>query len=145
GTAARLAAERFVNDTELDALRRYHHEMNSMGPAGGIDAFAHYMDLNEAFHAAIVELAGSPLLRKMLDQVMALPFAAPSAVVFANSRIPTAPQHFAIGQEQHHVILESIENRQGSRAEATAREHARLSRRNLEMILADKSLLSQVP
>ncbi len=145
GTAARLAAERFVEGRELETLRRCHNEMKAYTPSGNIDLFARYMDLNDAFHAAIVDLARSPLLRKTLDRVMALPFAAPSAVVYANAKIPTAAQHFAIGQEHHQVLVESIENREGARAEATAREHARLSRRNLEMILADRSLLSQVP
>jgi GntR family transcriptional regulator of vanillate catabolism len=41
--------------------------------------------------------------------------------------------------------VEAIEQRHGARADALAREHSRLSRRNLEAVLADKSLLSQVP
>jgi len=148
GTAARLAAERHNGDSELAALREYRDAMEaySISPNGpNIDKFAQYMDLNEAFHAEIVTLSKSPLLRKTLDRVIALPFAAPSAVVFANARVPHAAYNFAVGQEHHHAIVEAIEQRHGARAEALAREHSRLSRRNLEAVLSDKSLLSQVP
>src|SRR5215471_7472205 len=146
GSAARLASERFTNSSELDRLRSYRDEMESLScDSPNIDGFARYMDFNEAFHAEIVNLAKSPLLRKTLDRVVALPFAAPSAVVFANVRIPNAAGHFAIGQEHHRAIVEAIEQREGARAEAVAREHSRLARRNLEAILSDKSILSQMP
>jgi GntR family transcriptional regulator of vanillate catabolism len=80
-----------------------------------------------------------------LDRVIAIPFAAPSAVVFANIRVPNATRNFALGQEHHQAIVEAIEQRQGARAEALAREHARIARRNLEAILSDERILSQVP
>lgn len=146
GTAARLAAERFVHASDLDTLRKYLDSMDVRLPASpNIDGFAQYMEYNEAFHAEIVALAQSPLLRKALDRVIAIPFVAPSAVVVANLRVPNAMGNFAVGQEHHHAIVESIERRQGTRAEALAQEHARLSRRNLEAILGDPSLVSQVP
>ena len=145
GTAARLAAERHNGASELAALRQYRDAMEAHSISSNIDTFAQYMDLNEAFHAEIVTLSRSPLLRKTLDRVIALPFAAPSAVVFANARVPNAAHNFAVGQEHHHAIVEAIDQRHGARAEALAREHSRLSRRNLEAVLADRSLLSQVP
>lgn len=146
GSAARLACERFTDASELDNLRHFRDQMEAHTLTNAnIDAFAQYMDLNEAFHAEIVRLAKSPILRKTLDRVVALPFAAPSAVVFANARVPNAARNFEIGQEHHSAIVEAIEQRQGTRAEAVAREHSRLARRNLEAILADKSILSQVP
>ena len=146
GTAARLAAERFVHSSDLDTLRKYLDLMEVRLPASpNIDGFAQYMDHNEAFHAEIVALSQSPLLRKTLNRIITIPFVAPSAVVVANLHVPNAMGNFAVGQEHHHAIVESIERRQGTRAEALAQEHARLSRRNLEAILSDSSLLSQVP
>jgi GntR family transcriptional regulator, vanillate catabolism transcriptional regulator len=50
-----------------------------------------------------------------------------------------------LGQEQHHAILEAVERGQGTRAEAVAREHAQLSRRNLEISLADAHIRNYVP
>jgi GntR family transcriptional regulator of vanillate catabolism len=158
GTAARLAAERLAHERELSDIRLAMSEMEAyLGPAGNIDSFARYLDLNDAFHGAVVELAKSPMLRRTLDQVMLLPFAQPSAMVFARSKLPgttrevpgsrvsAANEMFAIGQEHHRVILDAIVQRQGSRAEAAAREHSRLSRRILETALQDRDLLNCVP
>ena len=50
-----------------------------------------------------------------------------------------------IAEEQHRAILDAIEHREGSRAEGLAREHARLTRRNLEEALADPKTLKNIP
>jgi GntR family transcriptional regulator, vanillate catabolism transcriptional regulator len=146
GTGARLAAERLGKDRELTEMRQCMDEMNAyLGPVSSIDSFARYLDLNDAFHAAVIRLAKSPMLERSLDRVLTLPFAQPSAVVFARSKLPGAAEMFAIGQEHHRVILDAIEHRQGTRAEAAAREHSGLSRRILEALLADRETLSYVP
>jgi GntR family transcriptional regulator of vanillate catabolism len=146
GTAARLAAERLKHDSELTGIRRSMTEMDAyLGPVASIDSFTRYLDLNDVFHAAVLDLAKSPMLRRALDQVMLLPFAQPGAVVFARSKLPGAGELFAIGQEQHRVILEAIAHRQGTRAEAAAREHSRLSRRILESVLENRDILNCVP
>jgi GntR family transcriptional regulator, vanillate catabolism transcriptional regulator len=103
------------------------------------------MDLNEAFHRALADLSRNQILLRSLANLNALPFAAPSAMVFARSKLPNAAEMFVTGQEQHHAILEAIEARQGTRAEALAREHARLARRNLETVLGDETIQSCVP
>ncbi len=144
GTAARLASERLVHDRELDTLRRYNEEMEAVKHPT-IDTFARYLDLNEAFHSALVDLAKSSILRRTLERVTALPFASPSALVFVRSKLPKATEMFGLGHEHHRAIIEAIENRQGTRAESLAREHAQLSRRNLEAILRDNSLWTTLP
>jgi GntR family transcriptional regulator of vanillate catabolism len=146
GTAARLAAERLEDDRELDALRRIRDEMDSMQkPGGSEDSFSLYLDLNEQFHSEVVRLAKNDMLQWTLDRVISLPFASPSALVFARSKLPGAAEMQIIGQEQHQAIVEAIENRHGTRAESVAREHARLSRRNLELVLTDREILSVIP
>lgn len=146
GTAARLAAERLAGEHELDAIRQSMSEMNAyLGPVSSVDSFSRYLDLNDAFHGAVIRLAKSPMLVRSLDQVLALPFAQPSSVVFARTKMPATEQMFAIGQEHHRVILDAIERRQGARAEATAREHSGLSRRILEYVMADREIMSHVP
>jgi GntR family transcriptional regulator of vanillate catabolism len=50
-----------------------------------------------------------------------------------------------VGHEQHYSILEAVERRQGTRAEALAREHAQLSRRNLQLSLTDEKIRNYVP
>ncbi len=144
GTAARLAAERLSDSRELNAMREYRDQMDSILHPN-IDSFARYLDLNESFHSAIVGLAKSAMLHRTLQHVMALPFASPSALVFARSKLPKAAEMLTIGHEHHHAIVEAIEHRQGTRAESLAREHAQLSRRNLELVLSDQAVWSCVP
>jgi GntR family transcriptional regulator of vanillate catabolism len=144
GTAARLAAERFGSAEELRTLRAYQSRMDTFDSSTA-ESFALYMDWNEAFHSALIDLAKSPMLRRSIEQVNALPFASPSAMVYARSRLPQAKQMFAIGQEHHHAIIEAVAHRQGARAESLAREHALLSRRNLERALMDRAIMSFVP
>ena len=110
-----------------------------------VDTFGAYMELNESFHAELVNLARSAMLLRSVEHVKTLPFASPSALVFARSKLPRAVEMILVGQEQHHAILEAVEHRQGTRAEALAREHAQLSRRNLESSLTDKHIRNYVP
>jgi GntR family transcriptional regulator of vanillate catabolism len=144
GTAARLAAERLKDSSDLDPLRRCRDEIDAYLPPT-IDTFARYLDLNDEFHAALIDIARSPMLRRSLEQVLSLPFAGPSATVFARSKLPKAAEMLALGNVQHHAIVEAIEKRQGTRAESLAREHARLSRQNLEVALSDQSIWNCVP
>ena len=85
------------------------------------------------------------MLRRTLDRVQSLPFASPSATVFARIKLPQAKELLALAESQHNAIIAAIENRQGSRAETLMREHAGLALRNLEAAIADKEVLSYVP
>jgi len=75
-----------------------------------------------------------------------------SANEWAKTQLDTAGAELrkaeaAIGQfrAEHNAIIEAIQNRQGSRAESLAREHAGLALRNLEAALVDKEVLNSVP
>jgi GntR family transcriptional regulator of vanillate catabolism len=144
GTAARLAAERLVSESELLILRKLRDAMDGV-PMSSVDSFSRYLELNEAFHNEVIRLAKCPMVQWTLERVTSLPFASPSAVVFARSKLPGAAEMHTIGAEQHRAIVEAIANHEGSRAESLAREHSRLSRRNLETALSNKEILNQVP
>jgi GntR family transcriptional regulator, vanillate catabolism transcriptional regulator len=154
GAAARLAAERLVHLDELAQLREYRDELDAMVRLEAdpdhfaepdIDSYARYLDLNELFHSEIVKLSKSSMLRRALDHVTSVPFASPSALLYVRSKLPRAPQIFAIAHEHHRAIVEAIEQRQGSRAEALAREHSLMTRHNVELALSDANILSGVP
>ena len=49
-----------------------------------------------------------------------------------------ARQILLIAQDHHRVVLDAIENREGARAEAIMREHARLAARNLRLALSNR-------
>src|ERR1700677_2440094 len=154
GAAARLAAERLESPSELTLLRDYRDQMDAMVQIDGdpdrftepdIDSFARYLDLNEAFHSEIVTLSKSSMIRRALGQVNSVPFASPSPLLYVRAKLPRAPHMFAVSHEHHRSIVEAIEHRQGSRAEAVAREHSRMTRGNVEFALSDTSILSGVP
>src|SRR5215471_11561174 len=144
GTAARLAAERLMKADELETIREVQARLDAIKHIT-VDTFGAYMELNESFHAELVSLAKSAMLRRSVEHVKTLPFASPSALVFARSKLPRAAEMILVGQEQHHAILEAVERRQAARAEALAREHAQLSLRNLEISLADEEIRNYVP
>jgi GntR family transcriptional regulator of vanillate catabolism len=144
GTAARLAAERLVDDSELDRLRRCRDEIDRHTELS-ISSLPEYMDGNEAFHAAIVDLAKSKMLRRSLERANSLPFASPSAMVFPTSMLAASSETLYIAKFQHRSIVEAIQNRQGTRAEHLAREHGRLAWRVFELTLEHAEALRRVP
>jgi len=144
GTAARLAAERLVDASEVETLRRLGGEMDRLERLT-LDSFAHYMDLNEAFHLAIIDLAKSAMVKRAFEQAVSLPFASPSAMVFPTSGLANADEALAIAKQHHSSLVDAIQTRQGTRAEHLAREHAFLGRRVLAMALSDSETLSRIP
>ena len=144
GGAARLAAERWIDDSELDALRKAQSDMDAMGEPAA-DQFPLFLELNDVFHHEIVHLAKSRVLRQTLDRHFAFPFASPNALVNVRPKLPEASHLYVISQEHHLRIIEAISKRQSARAERLAQEHAQLSRRNLEIVLAETDFLKSLP
>ena len=144
GTAARFAAERLDDDAELDVLRQYCAQMEALDGLT-IDTFALYMDLNEAFHAGLADLAKSAMLRRSITQVSSLPFASASAMVFPTSVLPNAGANFVIANDHHRTVVDAIAQRQGARAESIAREHAYVARRVLGEALSDTNAVTRIP
>ncbi|MEQ8347479.1 MAG: GntR family transcriptional regulator [Sneathiellaceae bacterium] len=146
GTAARLAAERGAPPAALDAVRRLLQELDVVVAAPpGERAFGDYVAGNERFHDLLARLAGSDLIRREVERVVTLPFAGPSAFVEAQAALPAFRDVMRQAQGQHWAMLEAIEGREGARAEALAREHARLARRNLDAVLRNAALADRVP
>ena len=144
GTAARLAAERLVDTTEVDGLRRYRDDMVTIQELT-METLNRFLELNDAFHSELVSLAKSPMLAWTLERVTSLPFGAPGSLVLTRSQLPDAAGIMKLGHNQHDAIIEAIQSRQGTRAEFIAREHARLSRRTIELALSDKHMKSRMP
>jgi GntR family transcriptional regulator of vanillate catabolism len=147
GLAARLAAERGTGGLVLERMRQAARGMTELLAGGEMQAadFAAYVELNAAFHAALVDAADSPTLARQIDRVTSLPFASPSGFVMAQAAIPAARAILTIAQDQHLCAIEAIERGEGGRAEAIMREHARIARRNLRLVLATQDTLHLVP
>jgi GntR family transcriptional regulator, vanillate catabolism transcriptional regulator len=147
GLAARFAAERGASARSLEPLKECLADLDQLvrqDPVS-VEAFSSYVTLNARFHALLAELSGSAPVIRQIDRVSSMPFASPSGFVMAQSSLPEAHQILLIGQDHHRVVVDAIENREGTRAEAVMREHARLAARNLRLVLRSRAYLEHMP
>jgi len=145
GTAARFAAERGADGAGMRRIWQVLAALDLAVSDDGID-FDAYESLNAEFHSLLAALSGSAVLRGELERACSLPFASPSAFLRGQQEVPAFHRSLIVAQGHHHAIVEAIANREGARAEAVAREHARLARRNLDYVMyQDRSLIGQVP
>ena len=144
GTAARMAAERLKSADELAALKLHCRQTEDLLPMTR-DRFVRYIEINEAFHAGVWRLAKSSMLRRSIERIVALPFAAPGALVFSWPAAEEGNAEALIAIEHHRALVEAIEQREGGRAEALAREHARLAQRALKRALESSDSFNKLP
>jgi GntR family transcriptional regulator of vanillate catabolism len=85
------------------------------------------------------------VVARQLERAMAQPFASPNAFMAVQAAAPGARDMLRVAQDQHHQVLDAIGHREGARAEAIMREHARFARRNLERALRDQPSLRLIP
>jgi GntR family transcriptional regulator of vanillate catabolism len=146
GTAARLAAER---GAAQDLIDEGHVILTALDDAVSDPArfdFDRYVHFNARFHRLVGKLAGSPVVTREVERVSRLPLASPSAFLQGQELVPDFQASLRLAQAQHRSIFEAIENREGARAEALAREHARLARKNLDFVTRAKpDLIDRVP
>ena len=93
GTAARFAAERGAAARDLASLRATNETIKTLVHRADYESFERYLVLNESFHARLLKMARSPLLVRSLEGIVSLPFAGPSALVFAQAELPGVARH----------------------------------------------------
>lgn len=146
GTALRLAAERGVAPKAMSELNQLLDAIDEtlVGEIEDMD-FDLYVELNARFHEMLWGLA-SQTIRREIERITSMPFASPSAFLDKQSDVPAFRRSLYGAQAQHRAMVNAIDQREGARAEALAREHARLARQNLEHVLdRDRSLIRRVP
>ncbi|HEX4566005.1 MAG TPA: GntR family transcriptional regulator [Vicinamibacterales bacterium] len=146
GLAAKLAAERSPRSEDLTDIRKVLAATDRLLQrwTSGTDSLARYIVLNAAFHAQIVDLAKSPMVRRAIDRAVALPFASPNAFLIGHALKKEGREIVTLSQVHHRAIVDAIASREPGRAESLAREHSRLARTSLELVL-NRQLLSSVP
>lgn len=146
GLSVRLAAERGAPQVLLGEARQCLALIDTLLHRSTLDddAFSRYVTLNERFHHLLSEMAGSEVMAKALERAASLPFASASAFVVMQANSPGARDMLVVAQDQHRQVLDAIEQREGSRAEAIMREHSRLAQRNLRAAVASHNL-DQMP
>ena len=145
GTAARLAAERLEAPSELARLAETAGLLDEVVEHLSPETLVRYVELNDAYHVELVALAKSATLERAIANVLVLPFASPGALLLSHAWLPRSREILVVAQYQHRALIEAIGDRQGARAEEIAREHARLARLNLDLVLADHSALARIP
>ncbi|MBL4756934.1 MAG: GntR family transcriptional regulator [Rhizobiales bacterium] len=136
GMAARLAAERGPDPHKLETMQKIVIAID--GCFSGEDVnIGRYSELNSDFHEALAGLAGSRTIQREIERATKLPFASPAAFLPENARYFPQTHSFRSAQEQHRALVVAIEAREGTRADAIAREHARIARHNLEYVLGE--------
>src|SRR5438128_7775215 len=68
GGAARLAAERLSDESELDPVRQRQADIDAMGEPT-IETFPAFLDLNDAFHSELMRLAKSEMLQQAIHRL----------------------------------------------------------------------------
>lgn len=147
GTVARLAAERGADPCKISELRGILSRLDNCftQEPNGVD-FDAYAELNAAFHDEFAKLSQSDVLYRELERAKSLPFASPSAFLPDKLEETAFNRSLAEAHRQHHALIEAVEAREGSRAEAIAREHARIARGNLEFVLKERTdLIDALP
>ena len=136
GMAARLAAEKGVLSTKLSAMRRCVDELDRVvSHLPDQPDLAGYVRLNDQFHELLLEAAQSPMLKRSLERLLVLPFAAPNAFVsVAEGDNAAVRDILKVSQEQHRCIVEAIAEREGARAEYLAKEHSRSAWKYLRLV-----------
>lgn len=128
GTNLRLAAER---GPAAEPLERCQDLMDRIDAALGdrddeVD-FEVYATLNEQFHRELANVSGSETMKRELLRVQRLPFASPTAFPAHLYNVPQVRRSFHRAQDQHRGMIAAVRAGEGTRAEALAREHARLA------------------
>ena len=147
GLAARLAAERGVSPVLMTDVRDCLERIDALlaQPDFSEDLFGAYVAQNGRFHALLVEMAGSSLVARQIERAVRLPFASPNSFVMMQSTGPRARDVLVVAQQQHRGVVEAISQREGARAEALMREHARIAHHNLRDALRSQQALQKMP
>ncbi|MBP1849906.1 GntR family transcriptional regulator [Rhizobium halophytocola] len=148
GTAARLAAERGIEGPRLNRMLEIVAAVDDCFGSGHADIdFERYAEMNAAFHDELARLPQSDVIAREIERAARLPFASPSAFVPERADDMAFTRSLHVAHAEHKAIVQAIAGREGARAEALAREHARATRVNLESVLmaGDRKILERVP
>jgi len=104
-----------------------------------------FVELNDEYHRELVHLAKSDAIGRAIENVVALPFASPGALLASQAALTREQEVLVVAQHQHRAMLESVRARHGARAEEIAREHARLAMLNLALVLESEPALERLP
>lgn len=101
--------------------------------------YAAYAQMNDRFHALVLEASGNLALKRALRGNDRLPFAAASAMLPMQSRLSADRDWMVYAHRQHHMLFAALLAGEGARAQALATEHVEVAQMNLRMALAHRA------
>jgi len=144
GMGARLAAEKPLKYEALGVLQACIAEgrallATAVGDADTVD-LARWIPMNACFHATLIAASGNRALTSALEHVGKAPLASAAALSLGGARPALERAFLQRAQQDHEDILGALTAREGARAEALMREHARRSRDNKRELLTGSRL-----
>jgi len=85
---------------------------------------ARYGEMNKQFHELIVQGAGSKVIAEAIERNARIPFAAAHAIAFDTVNLLRMYDFLRRAHNQHHSIVQALENGEGARVAALMYEHA---------------------
>lgn len=130
--AARLAAERGLEEEHRREIEQCLEtaEVLTKTRLESTAGRAAWIDCNAAFHRALLEASGNLVLAESIAHIARIPLSGPRAIVFDQVNPDVSLRQIHTSNGDHQRIFEAIIHRQGSRAAALTREHARRSAQN---------------
>lgn len=131
GLAARRLAERGVGAEVMAALQAALAEGEAVLAKGWLEEadIAAWSALNERFHRAIVESAGSRVVADAIARNNHLPFASADSLVIDREALDREYHRLRLAQMQHQLIVDALQRRESARVEMLMREHAYIALR----------------
>lgn len=92
-----------------------------------------YHDLNQRFHAIIVQASANPAISLAMQRNEHLPFASVSSLAIDRNNLKAEYRRFNFAHMQHHAVFDALDRQQSARAEAMMREHANATLRYADL------------
>ena len=93
----------------------------------------------------LVTLAKSDALARAIGNAVALPFASAGALLASQATLAVSTRSSSSPSTSIGCSLEAVGAGHGARAEEIAREHARLAKLNLDLVLESEHALERLP
>lgn len=132
GQAGRMLARKGASPEVLEALDACLAEGDALFAKGQLDAEdkVKYGEMNARFHDLIVDGAGAPILRSLVERLNRVPFVAPGIIVLDHDDEASVYRLLYLAHGHHHAIVEAIRQRDSARVEMLFREHANAQRQS---------------
>lgn len=145
GMAARLVAEHGVSRQLQGDLQACLDEGDRLLAANPLtlESYAAYADMNDRFHALILQASGNRALQRAVTLNNRQPFAPASAMLPMQGAVALDRDWMLYAHRQHHMLLAAMKRGEGARAQTLAEEHTQVAQENMRLALERRAEAEQ--